>query len=1631
MSDSLSQAVADSSVDLPPPSSPLPLLEAGSSSIDESIRVRELTEELSVLRTRLTSTEEQVQFLGDDNAQLQSLLSTAPPLRVSDLSEPSSQTALMAKSLLHQQQQAEKSRASFIVLKTIESANLMFFCSKYASQEDSIVQPSEHISADVRQPLLEEMVAAHLLARDDSFLDMTKERLISIIRSLVIFRRDLTPDKVLDTLAMPETASINRTEIAKFLSSLTEFLQYSPEFFTSLARRTLKNKILSLLGPKDLKRDLKDPKHNDVWIQEDKSIFDFIDYIRDRVNKRLQFYATMEEFNVSIHPVVASAAIVPSNAVANPVPAKNYWETMATDTLAATRCHRCGKLGHTFHTCAAVCSVCTKTKCRCYKKEQVRRYGFSPLSIRASATSFPCRAHKRSPQAQVYALIDTGANALISNDSSVFLSKPLSDNRVILLANSNPSPVTGTGQIGNFNAVLAPSFAKSLVPGKVLTDSSIVILKKDEMFLLSDSTQTTSDVCNIISNDVKFRTPFVVRRENGLYGLSKADFTRLTTLRTDNLYSNSTYFTSNLGKLKDLVRYFHEAWNHASKKDMLSILDNHLFANFPKELTREVVLKYFDDFCHGCKLATIREKPKPSVSFTEYQIGQCCVLDIHDWETPCFSGHTMSMHARDLGSEMSWVFLLKGAANIDDHIRRVISIYKAAGYAMQILRADKQFITSATRDMCLLNNIVVDDDYSVPSEITIQMPGPYEHAQAGDIECHIKIIVEIVKKILYAMILVYEFWGFAVLHTVSTYNNMPSRKIPTQSRLSLWKNSTVQPDLLVAPALPFGTRVIAHIPLKLQNASSLRGTKAIYVGTAPGVKGGILLYDETTKRTRVRVTFKTMGLADELPSPLLEDVNIEVTSDDSYFVDDDEYPSSVSYLHHVPSVFETDTTPHSAAQHTKKKGIIFKYVEPSVCLLPSDVCSSPGSSKDVVSDKYIQQTRSDMSRQSQIKYFQKIGMCFTDTATSQVFKITGVYLCPSSAHVGPRTPLYRLYDVDRFPGGPVSVHDYEHQPCSEVLRSRDVHWLDQVNVAFIESHSAALQFFANQKGVDPDVCDYVSALRAEFTEAPPPKTVHQMRNHHDDGYLASWMREVHGLHSQGMTIPADMPIADIPPELILQLMPIFEKKWVGIDFSKFKCRLVGLGNTWKNTYNVNTSAGMISMDNVKLLLSIAAATDAEILLLDVKEAFLTTRVNRDRKRRSVLDPPPPDQTYYLRRPAGATDDDMPYIMKPKGFIYGHPLANSEFDKDCGDFLDGIGFLPTNYDSKVYTRPRSDGSTVILGRAVDDILVLFKGTPQQKEELLKDLQSFYTMKLTDPATVVLGLEITRDFSSHTIQLRQRGSINSLLHEHLPHWESMDIDSFAMIPAPPPRDLSAHDNNLQTIKCTPLEKTLYLRIFGQLQWITHTAPDFLMAIHDLSYKLNDPSHLDLSRARQVLSCLARIRRLDEDGLTIGGPDGVQLVETVDTSYGMPSTTGFSLHMSTKTGSIMSAVRRHPFTTDSAMASEGIGGHLGAKRIMGLRYFLTELGFPQTYPSEMYMDNQPFLDTIIRGKGCSERSKPILIRYNIVKEAWQQDEIDLRHLRSANMVSDILTKNLAREFWYKLRAVILGNSPFQLND
>ena len=83
-----------------------------------------------------------------------------------------------------------------------------------------------------------------------------------------------------------------------------------------------------------------------------------------------------------------------------------------------------------------------------------------------------------------------------------------------------------------------------------------------------------------------------------------------------------------------------------------------------------------------------------------------------------------------------------------------------------------------------------------------------------------------------------------------------------------------------------------------------------------------------------------------------------------------------------------------------------------------------------------------------------------------------------------------------------------------------------------------------------------------------------------------------------------------------------------------------------------------------------------------------------------------------------------------------------------------------------------------------------------------------------------------------------------------------------------------------------------------------------------------------------------------------------------------------------------------------------------------------------AKFYIDNVPYMQTVIGDKGPSPKSKHMLIRLQVLKEPHEEGVIELLHLRSENMLADILTKALSYDKWNKLRDPLLGRSPIVAN-
>ena len=101
----------------------------------------------------------------------------------------------------------------------------------------------------------------------------------------------------------------------------------------------------------------------------------------------------------------------------------------------------------------------------------------------------------------------------------------------------------------------------------------------------------------------------------------------------------------------------------------------------------------------------------------------------------------------------------------------------------------------------------------------------------------------------------------------------------------------------------------------------------------------------------------------------------------------------------------------------------------------------------------------------------------------------------------------------KFPGSPLSIFDFEYQPCAEVMSSTDTRWDDAANNVSLIAMSAAFSYYDEHRehfdGLtwgEESFCEnyddfhhspLIQANRADFLDfssKPPPKNVTSARS---------------------------------------------------------------------------------------------------------------------------------------------------------------------------------------------------------------------------------------------------------------------------------------------------------------------------------------------------------------------------------------------------------------------------------------------------------------------------------------------------------------------------------------------------------
>ena len=628
--------------------------------------------------------------------------------------------------------------------------------------------------------------------------------------------------------------------------------------------------------------------------------------------------------------------------------------------------------------------------------------------------------------------------------------------------------------------------------------------------------------------------------------------------------------------IADMVMFWHVNFNHANMQKMINIVEHKMITNLPTELTVDAIRNHFPHQCISCSLGNLQTLPHPlATTFNEtVPIGAHWSCDFKklsgtdkEKQVLSYAGHTHLFIAIDYRSSRVFHIGTKGTSHADKCIEALYQFVRRKGYMMASLSIDSEFVTKAVTtflqdpdknlDYTIRHHNGVNATYTTSANLFVyrQIAIPYEHFTVGEVERFNRTLHEAIMKVYASKPELDErLWELCADDIIDRYNMLPSAKNPTTTPYKQFDNVTM--DVLATPIFPFGTTVVAHIPLQRQTVRTGRGFEAIVVGRASEYREGIKLFNVTTKSTVTRRTFKVLGDNPIRGLLFADPINIELTDDDDTT---------------ETGPFQLTPSPPRSNLHENPSplGVLGLSNDPvstdPVPLQPMlDQNSIDPSTPKLLFKPY---NRSKMSSAQRKLFLPLVGKSFVDkeeldTPSFQILDIV-------AKHGSPKTFYFKYYDSN-LPI-PTVNEDFEYTPCEELLHSS---WAD----------------FSNSRAV-------ASAVRRTRTANMPTSYPELVRHPDYDNLFQAFMIEVNSWIDRGALEPnfASVDWNNIDSALIGDLMLLFDIKYhPDGTFDKYKCRMVFRGDRWSNPGVWDKYACAVHIDALMLFLSIVATEDIEL-----------------------------------------------------------------------------------------------------------------------------------------------------------------------------------------------------------------------------------------------------------------------------------------------------------------------------------------------------------------------------------------------------------------------------------------------------
>ncbi|CAI7847330.1 unnamed protein product [Closterium sp. NIES-54] len=413
-----------------------------------------------------------------------------------------------------------------------------------------------------------------------------------------------------------------------------------------------------------------------------------------------------------------------------------------------------------------------------------------------------------------------------------------------------------------------------------------------------------------------------------------------------------------------------------------------------------------------------------------------------------------------------------------------------------------------------------------------------------------------------------------------------------------------------------------------------------------------------------------------------------------------------------------------------------------------------------------------------------------------------------------------------------------------------------------------------------------------------------------------------------------------------------------------KARLVVKGFTqvcgadYEKTYSP-----VSSYVTLRIILNIVAVLDLNLMQLDMKNAFLQSKL---------------DRVLYMYQP-DYFDDGTGRVCKLLKSLYGLKQSPLLWYRALDGMLLGAGWKKSQVDEALYFKASDDGVTCWVLVYVEDLLAA-SSSPAMLKELKGLLEAALELREILPVVKYLGLEIVRNRPARKLWLYQQSYADKLRRRFIDEEQggrvpktSVSVDAYA--------ELTFDDEDAQE-----REEKEYRQKVGSLQIaVTTTRPDIAFACSKLGSGLTVRSD---HHWREVNRCLTYLADTRDTAMKFGGgPESLELIGYVDADdagdkQNRTSTGGYSEYVA---------------ATDTGKEGRRL-------RFLLAKFKLLDAG----KPAILHINNKSAI-TVAEGLGLIGNLKHMERRYAWLQHMVRRGKFILKYIPTTEQPADFLTKAL----------------------